>query len=106
MNEFRERSVAIAHCSALWYAWGQIDREPTFTGSGVEMRFTLDHGQEFGLLFEHMTRELEAGERTASPSVLDAWKEFVRSKGAKGVNANLEVDDIDPHVRLSREAGR
>lgn len=93
MNEIQRAAM-----SALWYAWGQIDRDPQFG----ELRFDTDQGYEFSGLWEQLTQDYVDGKRNAKPSLLDAWQEFVRSK-AKTPEATLTVDDIDPYVRLSRE---
>lgn len=105
-NERREQALKGKHMTALWYAWGQMDPPPGKTVEDNELRqrgFGLDHGQEFGRLYEQIARDYAEEKRTFHPSVLDAWAEFIRSKERLGLDATLTVDDLDHVKRFERE---
>lgn len=97
--ERSEQAIKVLAASALWYAWGQIDRNPTWG----DITLTTEHGQEFGRLFEQLDRDYRDKKRWSRPSVLNGWAEFVRSKQRLGVDAALTVDDLDHGKRYERE---
>lgn len=105
-EERTEQEIKGKHMAALWYAWGQMDPPPGKTVEDNELRnrgFGLDHGHEFGQLYEQVSRDYAAQRRSSRPSILDAWAEFVRSKERLGLSATLTVDDIDTFKRYERE---
>lgn len=99
-NERTEQEIKKLAGAALWYAWGQIDRDPEFG----TLTLGTEHGQEFSRLYEQIARDYKDQKRSSRPSVLDAWREYLVSKHRVGVDTVLSsVDDIDRSVRYSRE---
>lgn len=92
-------SVARCAISALWYAWGQIDGREDLKAEG----YNTDQGWEFSRLYERMALDYADGKRNSRGSVLDCWREYLRCKQERGIDAGLTVDDIDNYVRISRE---
>lgn len=108
-QERTEQEIKGQHMAALWYAWGQMDPTPGKPVESNELRqrgFDLDHGHEFGRLYEQIGRDYAEHRRVDRPSILDAWAEFIRSKERLGVNTALAVDDIDRMKRYEREGSR
>jgi hypothetical protein len=79
-------TIDIHHASGLYYAYGRLDAQPPAWATA----HTADLANEFATVYAAM-RNGKGG----SPSVQDAWTNFVRVKAAQPTPKPVRVEEIN-----------